>query len=542
MHRRLVLASLIALATGQPVTAKPVDLSPEARAVLGELVEQSRSDRTPEVMAAYVRSLVLGLDMDGGGLSRKDLEIRRKLDVANSRATAMQRYLRLDLDGDGNASREEYGAVMLENYAELEHTIDDEARDAGKAPDYRKLFPGYPDLKSHEDFRDDMARYDSVDTDKDGSISLREAFDATAIHDRRRPDPLTEEYRYLALDLNGDGNVSPKEIDRAVAAFMLEYEKAADWDSRPPSKHNVRWSGIVIEDGMEPGTVGAAPSCAFPRPSGKALLVRVGIYHGDRLSNIALAGQNKPTRVAAVDIEPGEVPLYIVASQFDATVWQFTGAVERVEQLVIASYQTDDLGQPAFGVTGIAPGKVKGMRLACIGKLHGQPENPEATEIGKLMKEHFGRLPDVMVGQYTASGLTLPGGERFQLPLNRPAALRSRADQDVEAEWSELKRYHPGGVAEVDPRTLASYVRPEAYRTLPMEAGIVQLMIEGKLIRTRYGELIVQQPMRLPSGLHGGHLRKFIVPQGVAAPMGDPGHSCVTFRDSSGSDPRFPPC
>lgn len=531
MRKAFLLAALAALAPLQAAATDKLKLTSEARELIAEFVREDRHDTELETLAERARDAILSLDMDGGGLSRLDLETKQKLAIADHRAREMGRYTRMDLNGDGKASREEYRVVVRQKFADLEHILEDNARREGKAPDYSKWFSGYPVVESHAEFSGIMAMYDAVDTDRDGAISLQEGFEATAKHNQAQEDQLTKAYRYLALDLNRDGNVTPAEIDRAVAAFKRDYKAAEVWETTPPTQHPQRYGGLVIEDQPERGMAGVSRSCAFPKPSDRALLVRVGIYQGTRLSNVAMAGQNRPTGVAVIEIEPGKTPLYIVASQFAPTVWQFTGAVERIERLVVASHSNDAFGRPAIGVTGLSASKVTGTRKACVGDLWSKVADAKASEAGKLMEQHFGRLPDVMHGGYDAAGIRLPGATQFKLPTNRPQALRPRADSDIEFVWRDLERYHPGGIAEIDPRRVIAWTRPEPYETLPMEAGLVQLMVEGKIARLEYGDFVVQRLMRFPPGLHGGHSGKFIVLKGVPPPLGDPGHSCVIFED-----------
>jgi hypothetical protein len=72
----------------------------------------------------------------------------------------------------------------------------------------------------------------------------------------------------------------------------------------------------------------------------------------------------------------------------------------------------------------------------------------------------------------------------------------------------------------------------EDYEVLPSEAGLLQLLEEGKLEPGRNGELVVRAPMRYPADLFGGSAARFLVPRGVPVPEGDPGHSCVRSEET----------
>ena len=64
--------------------------------------------------------------------------------------------------------------------------------------------------------------------------------------------------------------------------------------------------------------------------------------------------------------------------------------------------------------------------------------------------------------------------------------------------------------------------------------------------------LVVQRPFEIPNGLHGAHARRFIIPQGMHTPTGEPGHStvmdwntlscCGSYCPAKGESERAPSC
>ena len=64
--------------------------------------------------------------------------------------------------------------------------------------------------------------------------------------------------------------------------------------------------------------------------------------------------------------------------------------------------------------------------------------------------------------------------------------------------------------------------------------------------------LVVQRPFEFPKGLHGAHARRFIIPQGMHTPTGEPGHStvmdwntlscCGSYCPAKGESERVPAC
>ena len=68
------------------------------------------------------------------------------------------------------------------------------------------------------------------------------------------------------------------------------------------------------------------------------------------------------------------------------------------------------------------------------------------------------------------------------------------------------------------------------YEVFPQQAGLLQLLLDGALVRNDRGDFVVTRQTRFPAGLAGGHAVRFIVPKGVPRPTGDPGHSRVTME------------
>src|SRR5664279_1734894 len=95
-----------------------------------------------------------------------------------------------------------------------------------------------------------------------------------------------------------------------------------------------------------------------------------------------------------------------------------------------------------------------------------------------------------------------------------------------------MLRIHPGGLVEIDPRTVVASQPVERYDMMPEEAGLTQLEQDGAISRNSLGEFLVHKKIRFPAGLHGGHLVRFRIQKGALMPEGDPGHSCVIVEET----------
>ena len=113
-------------------------------------------------------------------------------------------------------------------------------------------------------------------------------------------------------------------------------------------------------------------ACAMPAPSEKAKVVLLSAYQTDALSSVTLGSQDAVVYAGRVVVERGREPLYLVMPTYNATIWQFSGAVERIERVVmtssIAAPKTGNALQPPLvGATGIAPERISFLgRPDCV--------------------------------------------------------------------------------------------------------------------------------------------------------------------------------
>jgi hypothetical protein len=88
-----------------------------------------------------------------------------------------------------------------------------------------------------------------------------------------------------------------------------------------------------------------------------------------------------------------------------------------------------------------------------------------------------------------------------------------------------MRHIHPGGLVEIDPRSVVASQRVERYDVMPEEAGLIRLEQDGAITRNSSGEFLVHRKIRFPAGLYG--MLRFRIQKGTPMPEGDPGHSCV---------------
>lgn len=294
--------------------------------------------------------------------------------------------------------------------------------------------------------------------------------------------------------------------------------------------------------------------CEVKKPSPDAKLVVYGSYQGAIIPTVTVAGQDKTTNLSHVYIEPGREKLFLFMSSYVPIIWKFTGAVERIEHIVLSG---PSFGQGkklvAAGSMGLESSKVSFVNKRCF-KYFYKTGGQKGAFVKSKVKSLFDKKPDYLFGNYNTYQLSLPSGSHKKARRNRLVEIgRKQIAEKIiqvantEAALSQLvkdngdqkairamKRFFPGGVLILDYAKVVSNGKAETYEVLPSQAGIAQLLLEGRLKRTsKRDEFFIVEPIRYPPGMGGAHSVKFHLKKGVPEPIGDPVHSCV-FSEEKG--------
>jgi hypothetical protein len=291
----------------------------------------------------------------------------------------------------------------------------------------------------------------------------------------------------------------------------------------------------------------------MPAPSEKAKVILLSSHRTDALSSVTLGSQDRVINAGRVIVEPGSEPLYVVIATHSPTIWQFTGAVERVERLVmssspIGSNSGDTNQRPAVGATGVPQERVSFFaRFNCLTVFLETPTGASLQTVAAI-RNFTGKAPEIVAARHSIGSFKVPSGTIETRVEQRPRDLvvrttegmrdivgdtsnvmiqagRGRAKDEMNAAW-------PGGVIEFDAKTVVSSVPATGYEVLPELAGLVQLLASGALTQNSLGEYIVREKIRFPAGLYGAHSVTFLVMKGAPYPGGDPGHSCVISEET----------
>jgi len=263
---------------------------------------------------------------------------------------------------------------------------------------------------------------------------------------------------------------------------------------------------------------GDTRACAMPEASDSSTVVLLGPYEADALSTTTIGSQETVVQTGSIVIERGREPIYLVVTSQAPIIWRVSGAVERLERLVLTSGsngpESVTLNEPPLvGATGVPAGKITFLqRVDCL--LHFSEASSNAS-IGAAdtVAHETGKAPAIIAADYQVAGFSVPSG---QVRKNRP---RSGPFVILRRFVSDLHDYHPGGIIAINPRRVIATQPAARYEVWPERAGLLQLVRSGALRPVRAsGEFLITRKIRFPAGLAG---YKFVLLRGVPEPDGD---------------------
>ncbi len=506
--RRASVFSLAVLLAALPAGAQVrAEAKVEAGALAAQLSPKTRDGvtRNPDLFLERALRLVFEVAEDGT-LSRGRVDRHLAQHAARLRARTIGDILALDLDGDLALGAEDVARTQRHG-----------------APEEKRQLSGY------------LAQ---ADADGDGALSTAEILahaEAGASGGMPGGDLLRD---LLVLDLNGDSVVTPGEIGAAVRALA--------------------GVGAVAE--------AAEDACRALRPSSAAHVVFVSGHEGEALSTLAVAGQDRVTTVATIEVEAGAGPVYIVADALSPVIWRVTGATDRVEAFLAGVYRS------GTGVTGLAPEVVhlappKDCVPGYVAPHSADRPDPQAT-----LADRLGQPATEVAGTYTLGTVRVPSGVQRRAEMPPPPATgiyrrggawyRAEAGGPVRLDREpldhrvrkvaelrhDLDRLYPGGLVDLAPGDVLAAERAAPYEVLPHGAGLVQL-IEARSLRVMQdGRVRIRARIpRFPPGLSGPFTTRFLLDADVPMPAGDPGSASVldlgtgtcVVGDSCGPPPRL---
>lgn len=547
-------AALCALLFGTALTA-PMHASAAEKITLSEaekkipvfIMSQMNSGYREQFISQLLRTIRQsgrdGLFIDKSIIDEKAQEKTKTLQRRN-----FQRFIGYDLNLDGVVTEEEIRA-------HYEKSIRGRNRSQGKMTSRQK------------------ARLDTLfiklfvgDSDHDGSITYAEALKYSKEKPAKpRQNRKSKLAQILAFDPNGDGKITVQELEAIGLSAFRVFDKDGngilDGDERTRLKlvsNKIRRAQSMLQrkkrirrkTKKQPKRnnelFAQYRHCKLPRPGANADVILINAQKGHAVSSVAVSGINMKTTTGILDIEPGNKPLYILATAYDPLVWQITGATKRISKFII----TPGRRNSGVGVTGIDKSKVIILpATSCFGYTR-TTDLLKLTDLANFLKKRLKSQSLKTVSTNVISKISIPSGKKspssveshgvvvqvgmkqFQfidgrmVNLNKRAALSMKKGSKVDSgTMANFNRLYPGGVAKFDMKQVFTSGKAEKYDVLPSHAGLVQLMNQGKLVRSKNGVYAIAKTIpRIPIGLEQ---ERFLLLKGVAVPKEGFKHPCI---------------
>lgn len=274
-----------------------------------------------------------------------------------------------------------------------------------------------------------------------------------------------------------------------------------------------------------------AAACNFPKATTDQRVYAISAHEAGTLSNVAIAGQDRTTEIATVNIGPGNEPIYLITSSYTPMIWKVTGHPERVARVHASA-------GGGVGVIGVPKERVSLRSEGGCVNLSEKYNGKNQVEYFTVMGNAVGKPFDGVALPYTAGYVKIPDDmhsvSKDWTRQNLPPlvfTLDGLPPQEAVEKPSEtlksLKRFSPGGIMAIDPSAIVASGKAESYSVLPQEAGLLQLVQNGTLEESRGGYVVKKSFGAFPAGLNGGHSVTFRFPEGMRRPTNRPGHSTV---------------
>ena len=461
------------------------------------LLEQMRQGMHREAYIAQMLRPLRELDTNGDGLDPQDAAREETITRTRYRANAAEQLLVMDFNGDLKVDRAEV----------LEFVGGPEDRRAAAADAILQRF----------------------DTNRDGTATLAEAIAKVTAAPRGGPG-VPNAAALLALDPDGDGRLTAGELT-GLAGSAFDY-----FDADGNGTLSAEEAGVIRAEltQIRQAREGREAGCTFAPPSPAARFIAYAPYGGQTIATVFVGSQDIETGVIDVTVAPGEEALFLVLKTHDSVIWRFTGATERIERVVAASYQSARRersgprpGTSAVGVIGVPRDRVQITGPDCMPRLENQREIDSGGP-QKALAASFIRTPDLIRADNPIGTLALPSLTITRFPFDLTLKPLPGFDPVI---WEDALRFSPGGLAQVKASEVVAAEPVGDYAVLPNKFGLAQLVASGHLTYEGTAfkrKFTLRKPLvRWPAEMNGALSAAFVKPDNIPMPPGSPGHSCV---------------
>lgn len=547
VHMTVASALLLSVLAGPGHAEEPKPLTSE-QWIKTRAQNYVREGQAVETAKSALEQFFKSTDVDGGGYSARDDVLKRQKSLANQRSAHIQKWAAQDLNGDGEVS-----------LAELQDFFSQAARNNLRASG--AVVAPTPE-QVEQILKQNTQKALAFDINGDRIVTFHEVLEAAdELLKKNSASRQTQAAIPPSLDLNADGTVTLAEFNKSVAATLSAIDTDGDGtfskheratlsnELKALKKQERAWRAKRKEDEK---LRKLAEKCRFPAAPSEAKLVLLSAVKGRALSSVTLGRLRKPVTVSDIYVEPGSQPLYVLLAGRSRIIWRFTGAVERVLQVVVNGSDRGAEQLPLAGVTGLAAERIHFVpTVDCLRPFRKQTPST-VSETNDMVGRILGRTADAAMSQNSISTVSVPTGvfETNAVYANTRDLPRDGAGSVI---WEEFLSSFPGGVIEIDPNSVVTSGEAHAADLLPGMAGLAQLVDKGTLKVIGYSNIVtlgnttivlgqgdkavtpdnknilvrqvpdsflILRETALPTGLYGGTRVRFTLKSGV--PLPDP--------------------
>ncbi|TIX51142.1 hypothetical protein [Alteraurantiacibacter aquimixticola] len=560
-HRFLLYSATILPVACGPLSAQDGEDNTYAYDPAALLVANVRRSSSQEAHLNTLLESFREVDSDGNGLDRDDvarLEERMLARVREQHAQTLarveQEFMRYDTDGDGGVTKAEMlAAIEYEQSGRADVDREFERRDAdgdgrlalaevaprggAQAEQFAAIDTDGDAYLSKEELHAALAArnsrrdppdfaFERLDADGNGSLTIEEVagLEGPPMLDARRQERKARAFeRLFAIDANGDGILSEAEFSEA---FRRQFA-AIDTDG------NQLISAAEFDGAQErlamARDIAEAPLCTVPGPRNGTRALAFIAGRGELVSPVALGAQDRTTSIIKVAIDSGDEPLFLLLAADDPVIWDFSGATERLERVVLFADEHDDAGHALAGALGLPQSKVTFGEPGCFpaGRMASTGSRSEDR-----LANHVGAVTGISARVRPVPGaagtVTFPAMVVEQ--LHRPVPAPDGFDPDI---WWEAIAAHPRGVGDPELASLVTQTALVEYEWLPGEFGLAQMAAQEMIEPTdNHGEYrLLHQMSRFPEAFETLRSVDFVLGEGIRRPDGEFGTGCLFAAD-----------
>ncbi|QUS39274.1 hypothetical protein RPMA_10825 [Tardiphaga alba] len=323
-------------------------------------------------------------------LTAHDVDLHATIEAAQVRSHSLG-IMRYDLDGDGFVTEDEIRRGARYESRTILNAPSANAHDKNAAA---ANLARMVDTKVRQTL--------ALDVDKDGKISFSEA---TKPLERRGQGWLLSNRvkRFLETDTGSPKTVSWAEFEAAGQDLFRSIDDDKD-------------GTISRQEYVDYSTRAERAGCEMPKASANAKVMLLSAYETEALSSVTLGAQETVVHAGRVIVEPGTEPLYVVIPTYAATIWQFSGATDRIERVVLTSALTGPNGgppgkRPLVGATGLSRDRLTFFdRSNCLNYFYEMPTSGSLQASGTV-RVAAGKAAETTVAVYEVAAFSIPSGK-----------------------------------------------------------------------------------------------------------------------------------